>query len=81
MSDNGITIKLRTVDDSYAANEWVFNQRLAGKIDDKTTDSLNTTLKGTNALHKLRLDAAKLMLQAHVRKFDLPDKLLSNITT
>ena len=68
---------LRTVSDIVDAQEWLFNQQRDGKIDAKTADALNTTLKGSIFLvAKLRLDAAKIWMTARVKKIDLPAGLL-----
>jgi len=65
--------KLRSISDLTAAHEWLWNEQRAGKIDAKTADALNTTLKGATYLQgKLRIDAAKLMLLAQIKKIQLP---------
>lgn len=70
-------IKLRTIDDLTKAHEWLFNQQKGGTIDAKTADALNTTLKGATYLRaKLRLDAAKIVLQAQIKKISVPANLL-----
>jgi hypothetical protein len=70
-------IKLRTVSDLTDAHEWLFNQQRSNAIDAKTADALNTTLKGAVYLRaKLRLDAAKIVLQAQIKKITVPDNLL-----
>ena len=57
------------------------NEEVNQEIDNKTADSMNTTLKGVVYLKgKLRLDAAKLMLQAQIKKADLPEGLLPDLT-
>lgn len=70
-------IRLRTIDDLTNAHEWLFNQQKGGTIDAKTADALNTTLKGATYLRaKLRLDAAKIILQASIKKITVPPNLL-----
>lgn len=73
----GPTIHLRTINDLTDAHEWLFNQQKTGSIDAKTADALNTTLKGATYLRaKLRLDAAKIIIQAQIKKIDVPPNLL-----
>lgn len=68
---------LRTIGDLVSAHEWLFNQQREGKIDPKTADALNTTLKGSVYLNaKLRLDMAKIMVQAQIKKIDIPERYL-----
>lgn len=70
MSD---TIKLRTVEDLNEALEWLYEQQKDGKIDAKTADALNTTIKQATYLNgKLRLDYLKLVLSAKIKKIELP---------
>ncbi len=70
-------IPLRTINDLTDAHEWLFNQQKDGKMDAKTADALNTTLKGSVFLNaKLRLDAAKIWMQAQVKKIEIPKGLL-----
>ena len=74
--------KLRTVPDLIEAHEWLFNQQRDGHIDPKTADALNTTLKGSVYLNaKLRLDMAKIMVQAEIKKIDIPDRYLPPFET
>lgn len=71
---------LRTVDDLVSAHEWLFEQQRAGKIDGKTADAMNTTLKGQSYLvGKLRLDALKLYMMAQVKKIQIPQGMLPAI--
>jgi len=68
---------LRTVTDLTEAHEWMFNEQRNGKMDAKTADALNTTLKGSVYLNaKLRLDAAKIFMQAQIKKIEIPKGLL-----
>ena len=70
-------MSLKTIPDLVVAHEWLFNEQRAGKIDAKTADALNTTLKGSVYLNgKLKLDAAKLVIQAQIKKLDVPAGLL-----
>jgi hypothetical protein len=70
-------IHLRTIGDLVDAHEWLFNEQREGKIDPKTADALNTTLKGSVYLNaKLRLDMAKIMVQAQIKKIRIPDRYL-----
>ena len=70
-------IHLRTVGDLIEAHEWLFNEQREGKIDPKTADALNTTLKGSVYLNaKMRLDVAKIMVQAQIKKIDIPARYL-----
>jgi hypothetical protein len=78
---NGELIRLRTVEDLTEAHEWLFNQQKSGTIDAKAADALNTTLKGATYLRaKLRLDVAKVILQAQIKKVSIPNNLLADIT-
>jgi len=59
----------------------LFNKQVNQEVDNKTADSMNTTLKGAVYLNaKLRLDAAKLLLQARVKKVDIPQGMLPDLT-
>lgn len=74
-------LKLRTIDDLTNAHEYVFNAQHKGKIDAKTADGMNTTLKGAVYLNgKLRMDAAKLFLQAEIKKVQIPAGMLPDLT-
>jgi hypothetical protein len=73
-------MKLRSVTDLTTAHEWLFNKQQAGEIDAKTADALNTTLKGATYLNgKLKLDAAKLYLQARIKKIDFPAGMMPEL--
>ena len=73
---------LRTIGDLVSAHEWLFNEQREGKIDPKTADALNTTLKGSVYLNaKLRLDMAKIMVQAQIKKIDIPERYLPPFDT
>jgi len=68
---------LRTIADLVDAHEWLFNRQKDGGIDAKTADALNTTLKGSVYLNgKLKLDAAKILINAQIKKIDIPKGLL-----
>ena len=70
-------VRLRSIGDLLEAHEELFNAVRNGRIDNKTADALNTTLKGQSyLLGKLRLDAAKVILQASIKKIDIPTKFL-----
>ena len=73
-------VPLRTVGDIISAQEQVYNAIQNGSLDSKTADALNTTLKGaTYLLAKLRLDVAKLLVQAKIKKIELPSKMLPEL--
>lgn len=75
-----VTMKLRTIDDLNKAHEWLWDKQRTGKIDAKTADALNTTLKGAVYLNgKLKMDAAKLILQAQIKKITIPANLLPTV--
>lgn len=77
MAEQEKKMSLRTIADLTDAHEWLFNKQKDGKIDAKTADALNTTLKGSVFLNaKLKLDAAKIYMQAMVKKIDIPKGLL-----
>lgn len=70
-------MRLRTIEDLTEAHEWLFQKQRDGKIDSKTADALNTTLKGATYLNgKLKIDYAKIMLQAEIKKISLPAGVL-----
>lgn len=74
-------IHLRTVEDLTQAHEWLLAQQRTGKIDAKTADGMNTTLKGAVYLNaKLRIDAAKLVLQAQIKKVQIPPNMLPDLS-
>jgi hypothetical protein len=79
--DSKPAVSLRTAVDLVSAHEWLFERQKNGEIDAKTADALNTTLKGSMALLvKYRLDAAKIVLQAAVKKVSLPERMLPDLT-
>jgi hypothetical protein len=68
---------LKTPSEISQANEWLFNMQKEGKIDPKTADSLNTTIKNSVYLNvKMKMDYLKIFLQAQIKKIDLPKGLL-----
>ena len=70
-------LKLAGVEQISDAYEWLFNAQKNGTVDAKTADALNTTLKGATYLRvKLRMDAAKLLIQAQIKKVSIPQNLL-----
>jgi hypothetical protein len=75
-------VNLRTVPGLNQAHEWLFEKQRGGEIDNKTADAMNTTLKGSIYLNvKLRLDTAKLLLQARIKKVELPGELVEDLTS
>jgi len=73
----GAPMRLRSVDELQTALEVIFNQQRAGKLDGKTADGLNTTLKGAIYLGpKLHMEAAKLYILAQKAKIQLPPMML-----
>jgi len=78
---NQAPMSLKTIADLNHAHEWLFNEQVSQRVDNKTADALNTTLKGAVYLNaKLRLDAAKLLLNAKIKKIDLPPGMLPDLT-
>jgi len=72
---------LRSVNDIVEAHEWLFQMQREGKIDPKSADAMNTTLKGqTYLIGKIRLDAAKLYVAAAGKKIQIPEKYLPVIS-
>ena len=70
-------MSLKTPNELVEAHEWLFNQQRDGKIDSKTADALNTTLKGQVYLvGRLKLDYAKLWIQSQVKKLEIPKGLI-----
>jgi uncharacterized membrane protein YkvA (DUF1232 family) len=75
-------MRLRTVEDLTLAHEWLLNQQRDGKIDAKTADAMNTTIKGAVYLNgKLRIDAAKLFLQAAIKKVVIPVDMMPDLAS
>ncbi len=75
-------VRLRSIGDFSSAYQWLFNQQRAGQIDHKTAAACNTTLQGSMFIHiKLPLEVAKIMLQAQIKKVDLPKNLLPEMVT
>lgn len=73
--------RLRSIEDLSSAHEWLFEQSRSGKLDNKTADVLNTTLKGATFLNgKLKLEYAKLYMQSQVKKFEFPRGILPTLT-
>lgn len=71
---------LKTITDLNNAHEWLFNRQVNQLVDNKTADSMNTTLKGVVYLNsKLRMDAAKLILTARIKKVDIPEGMLPDL--
>ena len=80
MSKSDPNIALRSIDDLSAAHEYLFNKQKNNEIDAKTADAMNTTLKGAVYLNgKLKMDAAKLWLQAQIKKVTIPSSLLPDM--
>jgi len=53
------------------------NKVVNGKIDNKTVDAINTIIKNHFYLNgKLKLDYAKLLVQAQIKKIAIPENLL-----
>jgi hypothetical protein len=74
-------LPLRTLGDVISAQEWIFQNVQIGRIDQKTADALNTCVKGQSyLLGKLRLDVANLLVKASIKKVDLPEGLLPELT-
>jgi hypothetical protein len=72
--------RLRSIDELSSAHEWLFDQARSGGIDNKTADVLNTTLKGATYLNgRLKLDYAKILLQAEIKKIKIPQGLLPEL--
>jgi len=72
------TIQLRTVDQLTEAHEWLFGQQRDGKIDAKTADGLNTTLKGAIYLRvTLRLKIAEMGCDGLSSRIVVPCRVLA----
>lgn len=70
----------KTMSGINEAVEWIFNKQINGEIDGKTADGLNTTIKSAIYLNvKLRMDYLKMILQANIKKIDLPEGLLPEL--
>ncbi len=77
-----LDVKLRSIKDFTDAYQWLFNEQRAGRIDHKTAAACNTTLQGSMFINvKLPLEVAKIMLQAQIKKVELPKNLLPEMVT
>lgn len=73
-------MKLRTIEDLASAHEWLINKQRKGEIDSKAADGMNTTLKGaTYLMGKLKMDYAKLWVQAQIKKIQIPVGVLPDV--
>lgn len=71
---------LKTISDLTNAHEWLFNQQRGGKIDPKTADALNTTLKGAVYLRAtLPAKYADLWFKSQIKKVDFPKGMLPEL--
>jgi len=72
--------RLRTVTELSEAHETLYNDQISGRLDPKAAGAINNTLKGSTYLNvKVKMDMAKLILQAHVRKVALPPNTLPDL--
>jgi len=70
-------MRLRTREELQEATEFIFNEQRAGKLDGKTADGLNTTVK--NAIYlgpKLSMEALKFYVMATKSKIQIPPIML-----
>jgi len=73
-------INLRTLVDLVNFNESLINQQHAGKIDSKTADAINTTIKGQKALLiDLPLQVFKIAVQAQIKKVKIDPKIFTKM--
>jgi len=69
--------KLRSVEDLSDAIEDLYNDQETSKIDAKTADAMNTTLKSAVYLRvQLPMNAYKLFVTAAIKKITVPKSLL-----
>lgn len=69
--------QLRTIEDLKLAHEYLFRRQDSGSLDSKSADAMNTTLRGAVYLNAtLPLAAAKLFVQAKIKKISIPEGLL-----
>jgi hypothetical protein len=69
--------RLRTVEDLIAAGEWLFHQQESRELDAKSSDAMNTTLKGQRILVvDTRMALLKMFVTAQVKKFRIPPNML-----
>jgi hypothetical protein len=74
-------ISLRTIPELKHAHEWLFNEQRSGKIDPKSADALNTTLKGAVYLcATLPAKYADLWFKSQIKKVELPPGMLPEFT-
>jgi hypothetical protein len=72
--------QLRTVEDLRLAYEELYNRQARGELDAKTSDGLNTTLKGSTYLNiKLPMEAWKLAISAQKAKVTIPEGLKKSL--
>jgi hypothetical protein len=70
-------VDLRTRDGLNQAISWIYEQQREGKIDPKTADSLNTTIKTGMELNvKLPLKLFDIVVKARIKKIDTPQGIL-----
>jgi len=71
---------LRTPSEISEGYERVFNDMIAGKIDARAGRALGTVLNGAGYLNgKLKLEAAKLYVQASNKGLDIPPEMLPDL--
>ena len=63
-----IITPLKTYDEISDAYAFIFTNAKAGKLDRQMVDSMNSTVNGSAAILKYRLDAAKLWQRALEKK-------------
>lgn len=74
--------KLRSVEELSQAHEWLFQLQSSGQLDAKAADAMNTTLKGAVYLNgKLKMEVAKMFLQAKIKKVTIPPEMLPLMTS
>lgn len=72
--------RLREPSEISEAYEEMYEKQMAGQLDAKSVDGINTTLKGLTYLNvKLRMDYMKMIVQAKIKKVDLPKGLLPEL--
>jgi hypothetical protein len=68
---------LRTREGLNEAIGYIYEQQKAGKIDPKTADALNTTVKTSMELNvKLPLKLFDIVVKARMKKLELPGGIL-----
>lgn len=77
MKEEKIAPQLRTIDQISGALEELYHKQREGKIDPKTADAMNTTVKGIMKLHiETPMKLLDSVIKAHTKKVEIPQRVL-----